>query len=92
MIRKELPRCSAEEAHNALEACLKDVNFAIASLSQVPPPPCLCSSVHAAPSLLCTCTPLLSASEPVWVPLWEFWLLDHSTDHHTCPTPFDTEQ
>ena len=39
MIRKELPLCSAEEAHNALEACSLDVNFAIASLSQVLPRP-----------------------------------------------------
>ena len=37
MIRKELPLCTAEEAHNTLEACSLDVNFAIASLSQVSP-------------------------------------------------------
>lgn len=35
MIRKELPLCTAEEAHNALEACSMDVNAALASLSQV---------------------------------------------------------
>lgn len=69
MIRKELPLCTAEEAHNALEACSLDVNFAIASLSQVPPPSCLRLSLHAAPSLPCSCIPLLCASELMYSPL-----------------------
>ena len=34
-IRKQLPSCSAEEAHNALEACEMDVSASIASLLQV---------------------------------------------------------
>ena len=35
MIRKELPLCTAEEAHNALEVSSMDVNVAVATLLQV---------------------------------------------------------
>ena len=35
MIRKELPSCTAEEAHNALEVSSMDVNVAVATLLQV---------------------------------------------------------
>lgn len=35
MIRKELPLCTAEEAHNALEVSNMDVNVAVATLLQV---------------------------------------------------------
>ena len=35
MIRKELPHCTAEEAHTALEVSSMDVNVAVATLLQV---------------------------------------------------------
>jgi hypothetical protein len=35
LIRRELPRCSAEEAMNSLEACGGDVDAALAMMAQV---------------------------------------------------------
>ena len=56
LIRRELPRCSAEEALNSLEACAGDVDAALAIMAQV----LLTFWTHS-----CVCCAALQATLPV---------------------------